>query len=143
EASQCRRGGALSPGEELAVCERAASPPRVLARRKVCAFPDAIAAVPGEGGDVVVCRFEPGLRRLRRDARGNWEVWALAAGSVSGARGLAIAPGGSVAYIASPAAGGVQVVSLAGRGGVVQTVATGASPRGLRIIPGGTVPRQD
>ena len=50
---------------------------------------------------------------------------ALAAGSVSGARGLVVAPDGAVAYVASPAVGGVQVVSLAGRGGVVQTLADG------------------
>jgi len=133
---------ALSTSDEVAVVDPAASPPRVLARRKVCAFPDAIAAVPGEGGAVVVCRFDPGLRRIRRDARGDWRVTALAAGSVSGARGLAIAPDGAVAYVASPATGGVQVVSLAGRGGVVQTVATGGSPRALRVIPGGALPGQ-
>jgi mono/diheme cytochrome c family protein len=91
---------------------------------------------------VVACRFEPGLRRVRRDRRGDWRVTALAAGTVSGARGLAIAPGGALAYVASPAVGGVQVVSLAGYG-VVQTVATGASPRALRVIPRGTLPRQE
>ena len=37
----------------------------------------------------------------------------------------------------------MKVVSLAGRGGVVQTLATGLSPRALRIVPAGTLPRQD
>jgi mono/diheme cytochrome c family protein len=47
-----------------------------------------------------------------------------------------------VAYVASPAAGGVKVVSLAG-GGVVQTVPTGLSPRALRVVPARTILLQD
>jgi DNA-binding beta-propeller fold protein YncE/mono/diheme cytochrome c family protein len=133
---------ALSTSDEIAVVDPGASPPRVLARKKACGFPDAIAALPG-GGAIVACRFAPGLRRVRRPGRGDWTVTALAAGSVSGARGLVVAPDGAVAYVASPAVGGIQVVSLAGRGGVVQTLATGVSPRALRIVPAGTLPRQD
>jgi mono/diheme cytochrome c family protein len=133
---------ALSTSDEVAVVDPAVAPPRVLARRKVCRFPDAIAGLPG-GGAIVACRFDPDLRRLRRAGRADWRVTTLAAGSVSGARGLAIAPGGTVAYVASPAIGGIQVVSLAGGGGVVQKLATGLSPRALRIVAAGTLPRQD
>ena len=133
---------ALSTSDEIAVVDPAASPPRVLARKKACGFPDAIAAMPG-GGAIVACRFDPGLRRVRPAGRGDWRVTALAAGSVGGARGLVVAPDGAVAYVASPGVGGIQVVSLAGRGGVVQTLATGVSPRALRIVPAGTLPRQD
>jgi mono/diheme cytochrome c family protein len=133
---------ALSTSDEIAVVDPAASPPRVLARKKACGFPDAIAAMPG-GGAIVACRFDPGLRRVRPAGRGDWRVTALAAGSVGGARGLVVAPDGAVAYVASPGVGGLQVVSLAGRGGVVQTLATGVSPRALRIVPAGTLPRQD
>jgi mono/diheme cytochrome c family protein len=73
---------ALSTSDEVAIVDPAAAPPRLLARRRVCAFPDAIAAAPG---------------------------------------------------------GGVKVVSLAG-GGVVQSIATGLSPRALRVVPAGTLP---
>jgi hypothetical protein len=131
---------ALSTSDEVAIVDPAAAPPRLLARKRVCGFPDAIAALP-RGGALVACRFEPALRRVERDARNDWRVTALPAGKESGARGLAIAPGGAVAYVASPAAGGVKVVSLAG-GGVVQTLATGLSPRALRLVPAGTLPRQ-
>jgi len=131
---------ALSTADEIAVVDPGTAP-RVLERRHVCAFPDAISALPG-GGAVVACRFDPDLRRIRRDRRGDWRVTTLAAGAESGARGLAIAPGGTVAYVASPAVGGVKVVSLAGRGGVVQTITTGLSPRALRVVPAGTFPRQ-
>jgi DNA-binding beta-propeller fold protein YncE/mono/diheme cytochrome c family protein len=133
---------ALSTSDEVAVVDPAVAPPRVLARKKICRFPDAIAATRG-GGAVVACRFDPDLRRVRRAGGAELRVTALAAGSASGARGLAVAPGGEVAYVASPAVGGVRVVSLAEPGGVVQTVATGLSPRALRIVPAGTLPGQD
>ncbi|HEY7370566.1 MAG TPA: c-type cytochrome [Polyangia bacterium] len=129
---------ALSTSDEVAIVDPGVSPPRLLARRRICAFPDAIAAAP-DGGAVVACRFDPALRRIRRAPRGDWRVATLAAGAESSARGLAVAPGGEVAYVASPAAGGVKVVSLAG-GGVVQALATGLSPRALRVVPAGTIP---
>src|SRR5262245_25580904 len=62
---------ALSTSDEVAIVDPAASPPRLLARKRACGFPDAIAAVPG-GGAVVACRFDPALRRIRRSARGDW-----------------------------------------------------------------------
>ena len=132
---------ALSTSDEVAIVDVAAAPPRVIARKRVCGFPDAIAALPG-GGAVVACRFDAGIRRIRRAAGGAWRVSALAAGPEGGARGLAVAPGGAFAYVASPAVGGVKVVSLVGRGGLVQTRATGMSPRALRVVAAGTLPGQ-
>ena len=123
---------ALSTSDEVAIVDPAAALPRVIARKRVCGFPDAIGPLPG-GGAVVACRFDAGLRRIRRVAGGAWRVSALAAGPEGGARGLAVAPGGALAYVASPAVGGVKVVSLVGRGGLLQTRATGMSPRALRV----------
>src|SRR5262249_8956277 len=131
---------ALSTGDEVAIVDPASAAPRLLARRRVCGFPDAIAAAPG-GGAIVACRFHPALRRIQRGAR-DWRISMLAGGSESGARGLAVAPGGELAYVASPAVGGVKVVSLAG-GGVVQTLPTGLSPRALRVVPARTILLQE
>jgi len=131
---------ALSTSDEVAVVDPGAASPRLLARVRVCGFPDAIAALPG-GGALIACRFDAGLRHIRRVARGDWKVTTLPAGPEAGARGLAIAPGGEVAYVASPSVGGVNVVSLA-RGALVQTIATGLSPRALRVVPVGTLPKQ-
>jgi len=133
---------ALSTSDEVAVVDPAAAPPRLLARVRACGFPDALAALPG-GGALVACRFEAGLRRVQRAARGDFRVTAVSAGPESGARGLAIAPGGAVAYVASPPVGGVKVVSLADGGRVLQTLATGLSPRALRVVPARTLPKQD
>ena len=133
---------ALSTSDEVAVVDPSATAPRVLGRRRACAFPDAIVAMPG-GGAIVACRFDADLRRVGRAGRGDWRVTSLAAGPESGARGLALSPDGNVAYVASPAIGGVKVVSVAGRGGVVQTVATGLSPRALRVVPARTLPSQE
>jgi mono/diheme cytochrome c family protein len=132
---------ALSTSDEIAIVDPAAAPPRLLARKRLCAFPDAVAALPG-GGALVACRFDASLRRVRRGGSGGWRVTTLAAGPEAGARGVAVGPGGAVAYVASPAVGGVKVVSLGG-GGVVQTRATGISPRALRVVAAGTLPSQD
>jgi hypothetical protein len=129
---------ALSTTDEVAIVDvDPARSPCVVARARVCAFPDALAALP-EGGVLVACRHAPGLRRLERAPSGRVRVTALDAGAASGARGLALAPAGDVAYVASPAEGGVDVVSLPG-GGVIQRVATGLSPRALRVVPAGTL----
>jgi mono/diheme cytochrome c family protein len=129
---------ALSTADALAVVDPApASGPRVVARVPVCRFPAALAPLP-DGGVVVACRFEPGLRRVRRE-RGAFRVSAVDAGPESGARGLALAPGGAVAYVASPALRGVVVVPLA-TGGVAEVVPTGISPRALLVVPGGVLP---
>ncbi len=130
---------ALSTSDALAVVEPGAAP-RVAQRVPVCRFPDAVVALP-DGGALVACRFDAGLRRVARDGRGKWRVTTLDAGAWSGARGLALSPDGKLAYVASPAAEGVEVVSLAG-GGVVQHLATGLSPRALRVVPAGALPRE-
>ncbi len=103
----------------------------VRARINVCRFPGALAALPG-GGVLVGCRHEPGLRRITAAGRG-FRVEALALDLPSGTRGLALSPDGGVAYVASPALGGVAVVSLPD-GQVVQRIATGLSPHALRLI---------
>src|SRR5579862_4612095 len=132
------RALAFNAADALAIVEPGAAP-RITARVPVCRFPDAVAALPG-GGALVSCRFEPGLHRVVRDGRA-FRVSLIGAGPESGARGLALSPDGAVAYVASPATPGVKVVSLA-RGGVVQTVATGLSPRALRVVPPGALPRE-
>jgi hypothetical protein len=129
---------ALSTSDEIAIVDAPiVGALRIVARVPVCRFPGAVAALPG-GGALVACRFEPGLRKVTRARDGRWRTTTLAAGPESGARGLAIAPGGRVAYVASPATGGVDVVSLAGAG-VSQAVPTGLSPRALRVVPAGTL----
>jgi mono/diheme cytochrome c family protein len=129
---------ALSTADALAVVDPAG--PRVEARVSVCRFPDAVVALPA-GGALVACRFEPGLRRVARDGAGRWRVTRVEAGPTSGVRGLALSPDGALAYVASPATGGVDVVSLADpRAGVVQRVPTGLSPRALRVVPASALP---
>jgi hypothetical protein len=133
---------ALSSADAVAIVDPggAAPGPALVGRATVCRFPDAIAALPA-GGALVACRFEPGLRRLARDGGGRWRATRVEAGATGGARGLALSPDGAFAYVASPAEGGVEVVSLAGAG-VVQRVATGLSPRALRVVPAGTLPSE-
>jgi hypothetical protein len=131
---------ALSTADEIAIVDPGGGAPRLVARRPVCRFPDAVAALPG-GGALVGCRFDAGLRRVAAPARRGRlpAVTVLDAGPESGARGLAVAPSGAVAYVASPPIGGVKVVSLAG-GGVVQSLPTGIGPRALRVLPAGALP---
>ena len=127
---------ALSTADALAIVEPGATPRE---RRHACAcasFQDAVAALPG-GGALVACRFEPGLRRVTRDAGGRLGASpALDAGAVSGARGLAISPDGRLAYVASPATEGVKDVTLPGDG-VVQAM----SRRVCRPEPCASCPR--
>jgi mono/diheme cytochrome c family protein len=131
---------ALSTQDQVAVVDPRGPRPRMVARVASCRFPGAVAALPG-GGALVACRFEPALRRVSRAAEGRWASVTVPAGSESGARGLALAPDGRVAYVSSPAVAGVKVVSLAGDG-VVQTLPTGLSPRALRVVPAGALPGQ-
>src|SRR5262245_28318111 len=102
---------ALSTTDEVGVVDPRGPAPRLVARLRTCRFPGALAALPG-GGALVACRFDAGLRRVTRAADGRWRVTTLPAGTESGARGLALAPGGRVAYVASPATSGVKVVAL-------------------------------
>jgi cytochrome c553 len=128
---------ALSTSDELAIVD-AGQVPRVIARVHTCRFPGALAALP-QGGVLVACRFEAGLRRVTRARDGRWRSVTVRAGAESGARGLAVSPAGAVVYVASPARAGVDVVSLSGAG-VLQTLPTGLSPRALRVVPAGTLP---
>ncbi|HEY8926941.1 MAG TPA: hypothetical protein VIU64_21310, partial [Polyangia bacterium] len=130
---------ALSTADAIAVVKPAPSP-SMLAVLPVCAFPDALAALP-EGGVLVSCRFDPALRLIRHPDATAWTTSVLPAASVSGARGLAIAPDGTRAYVASPPKGGVTVLALPS-GQVVQELATGRDPRTLRWVPPRTLPRQ-
>jgi hypothetical protein len=128
---------ALSTADQVAVVAPDASP-RVLARIDACRFPDAIAALP-PGGALVACRFEPGLRRIARDAAGSFRATALARDLPAGGRGLVLSPDGRLAYVASPPLRGIAVVSLPD-GRVLQTLPTGISPRAVRWVAGGTWP---
>jgi len=130
---------ALSTADALVVVDPAApAGPRVVARVPVCRFPAALAAAP-DGGVIVACRFDPGLRRVRRAREGGFQVSTIAAGAESGARGLELSADGAVAYVASPALRAVEVVPLA-TGGVAQVVPTGIGPRALRLVRAGELP---
>jgi mono/diheme cytochrome c family protein len=128
---------ALSTSDEIAIVDPGAvgaASPRVRARLRVCRFPEAVAALP-RGGALVGCRFDAGLRLLKAKAGrrgGGWQVTEVPTGPEAGARGIAVAPGGASAYVTAPAVGGVKVVSLV-TNRVVQTLATGTSPRAVRI----------
>ncbi|HVV17523.1 MAG TPA: c-type cytochrome [Polyangia bacterium] len=121
---------ALSTADQVAVVAPG-SPPRLLTTVAACRFPQAVAPLPG-GGALVGCRFDRGLRRIAR-ASGGFVAQTLAPGLLAGARGLVVSPGGRFAYLTSPALGGVAVVSLPD-GAVVQVLATGLSPRAVRLL---------
>ena len=129
---------ALSTADQVAVVDPSSSPPRLLTKIDACRFPDAIAALP-RGGALVGCRFEPGLVRIAGDAARGFRTGRLAAALPAGARGLAVAPDGKTAYVASPPLRGIAVVALED-GQQLQTVATGISPRALRLVPAGAWP---
>ena len=97
------------------------------------------AAGRGRAGGVPL-RRGPAPAAARRGAA-TGACTTLAAGAEAGARGLAVAPGGAVAYVASPAVGGVKVVSLAAAAAWCRRAPPGLSPRALRIVPAGTLPR--
>jgi hypothetical protein len=128
---------ALSTADQVAVVEPSA-PPRLLAKVNACRFPDALVALPG-GGTLVACRFDPGLRRIWRRRDGTFQQALVAPGLLAGTRGLALSPDRKHAYVASPALGGIAVVSLVD-GRVIQTLSTGISPRVLRVVPAGDWP---
>src|SRR5688572_8239092 len=73
---------ALSTSDQIAIVDpgAAGAEPRLLARPRVCSFPEAVVAMP-QGGALVACRFEAGLRRLQAGAAGGWRVHALGAGA--------------------------------------------------------------
>ncbi len=128
---------ALSTADQIAVVAPV-SPPRLLATVPTCRFPDALAALPG-GGVLVGCRHDRGLRRIDRDARGTFRSRTVAPDLLAGTRALALSADGRFAYATSPPLGGVAVVSLE-TGAIVQTLATGLSPRAVRLVTSGTWP---
>lgn len=128
---------ALSTADRVVVVAPG-SPPRLLRTVDVCRFPQAVASVPG-GGALIGCRFDRGLRRLVPSG-GGFVVQTVAPGLLAGARGLAVDARGRFAYVASPALGGVAVVSLE-TGAVVQELATGMSPRAIRLVAARGEPR--
>ncbi|HLK88885.1 MAG TPA: hypothetical protein VKZ18_03270, partial [Polyangia bacterium] len=125
---------ALSTADQVAVVDPSWSPPRLLAKVDACRFPDAIAALPKRGA-LVGCRFERGLVRIvPNESQTGFRASTIAGDLPAGARGLLIPRDGRFAYVASPPLRGVAVVSLSD-GRVVQTIATGLSPRALRLVP--------
>jgi hypothetical protein len=126
---------ALSTRNEVVVLDGRSASPRVLTSIKTGRFPQALAVLPT--GEVLVgCRYEPELglipprpETLAESAR----YRRLPAGATHGRRGLATYPQAGVAYVASPADGGVYSVSLSGAGpqGFVET---GLSPRTVRVL---------
>jgi mono/diheme cytochrome c family protein len=124
---------ALSTADQVAVVDPSSSPPRLVAKIDACRFPDAVAALP-RGGALVGCRFDPGLVRINGEVARGFRASRLAAALPAGARGVVVAPDGKTAYVASPPLRGVAVIAL-DDGRVLQTVPTGISPRGLRLVP--------
>src|SRR5450631_741919 len=128
---------ALSTADQVAVVLPSSSP-RLLAKIDVCRFPDAIAALP-DGGALLACRFDSGLRRLTRDGAGVFHTTRLAEALPAGARGLVLSRDGKLAYVTSPPLRGIAVVALES-GAIVQTMPTGISPRAVRLVAGNTWP---
>lgn len=131
---------AASTADRLDVIDVAAARPRRLSSLKICAFPDALAPLPG-GGVVVSCRFDPALRVVTRappypGAGGSdvFHVRSVDAGPEHGNRGLAVDPNGRFAYVASPARGGVKIVDLSPGGGRARFVSTGVFPETVRFV---------
>ena len=125
---------AASTADRVLVVDPAPAAPRVRARLDVCRFPGPLAALPG-GGALVACRHDRGLRRIAPAGRG-FRVETLAPELLAGARGLIVSRDGRVAYVASPAAGGVVVIALPD-GQILQQIPTGISPRALRLVDSG------
>jgi DNA-binding beta-propeller fold protein YncE/mono/diheme cytochrome c family protein len=129
---------ALSTADQVAIVDPMSPTPRLLTKVDVCRFPDAIAALP-KGGALVACRFEPGLKRITLDAAGVPRAATIAPTVPAGARGLAVSPDGKLAYVASPPLRGIAAVGLPD-GRLLQTLATGISPRALRLLGKGAWP---
>jgi mono/diheme cytochrome c family protein/DNA-binding beta-propeller fold protein YncE len=146
---------ALSTADRLAVLDVSGGGARTLAELPLCAFPDALAALPA-GGIVVACRLDPDLRVVTREARGpgdqgggatgvsptaDFRVRIVEAGPEHGHQGLAIHPGGRYAYVASPARGGVEVVDLSIASDLPREAADGGGPHPPRFFETGLFPK--
>src|SRR3569623_2397077 len=129
---------AASTAARLFVVDLRGPHPRVEDELRICAFPDALAALPA-GGVVVSCRFDAALRLVLPKPQGapGFDVRAVSTGPEHGNRGVALDPAGRFAYVGSPARGGVKIVDLAADAGAapVRLVATGVSPQTVRFVP--------
>lgn len=126
---------ALSTADSIAVIDSRTRPARIVARIATGPFPQALAVTP-RGEVVVACRYEPALGLIppHPEALPAAQRYArVPAGEVHGLHGLALSPAGDLAYVATPALDGVQVVRLP-EGGVVQRLVTGRGPRTLRRV---------
>lgn len=146
---------ALSTADRLAVLDVSRGSARTLVELPLCAFPDALAALP-TGGVVVACRLDPDLRVVTRGAGGpgdqdagatgasptaDFRVRIVEAGPEHGHQGLTIHPGGRYAYVASPARGGVEVVDLAIATDLPRAASDGGGPHAPRFFETGLFPR--
>lgn len=132
---------ALSTADRLAIVDVTDVRPRRLDDLPICAFPDALAALP-RGGVVVSCRFDPALRVVTARAGAareppRFQVRAVDAGPEHGDRAVAVDAEGRFAYVGAAARGGVKIVDLADRPGPLRFVATGLFPEAVRFVPAG------
>ena len=129
---------ALSTADRLAIIDVTGGRAQHLVDLPMCAFPNALAPLPG-GGVVVACRFGPGLRVVTRvegaSPRDRFRVRVVDAGPEHGHQGIAIDGDGRYVYVASPARGGVKIVDLRDSNRPLRFVATGLFPKTLRFIP--------
>lgn len=132
---------ALSTADRMAIVDVTGAKPRRLDDVPICAFPDALAALP-KGGVVVSCRFDPALRvvTVQADAAGRaprFQIRAVEAGPEHGDRAVAVDAEGRFAYVGTAARGGVKVVDLADHPGPLRFVPTGMFPEVIRFVPAG------
>lgn len=124
---------ALSTSDQVVAIDVAPRPARVVARIDTGPFPQALALLPG--GDVlVVCRYDAALGIIRQAPQHlpqGERYRRLAEGPVHGLREAQVHRSGRI-VVSAPALAGVQVLDI--EQGVVQSVATGLSPRALRIV---------
>jgi mono/diheme cytochrome c family protein len=124
---------ALSTRDQVVAIDANRRPARIVARVDTGAFPQALSLLPS--GDVlVVCRYDAALgivHHAPQNQRPTERYRQLPAGPVHGLREAQVHRSGRI-FVSAPALSGVQVLDV--EGGVVQTVATGLSPRALRIV---------
>jgi cytochrome c peroxidase len=129
---------ALSTKDQVAVIDVATAntAARVLTYIKTGPFPHSLALLPS-GEVLVVCRYEAALGVIpqyphRRVTAQRYR--RIPAGPLHGLRGVAVHPQAAVAYVASPAAGGVLAVTLLDSAAPT-LVRTGGGPRTVRVVP--------
>ena len=133
---------ALSTSDEVAIVDPAAAPAARDRAQAACAtFPTRSRPLPG-GGAMVACRFDAGLRRIRR-ARTRRLACQRAGGRAreAGRAGSPSRRAGRSRTSRHRRWAGSRWCRWWRRGGVMQTRATGMSPRAMRVVPAGTLPR--